>query len=195
MSRLKIGIGYDVHKLVPDRKLILGGVTIDSNLGILGFSDGDVLIHAIADALLGAAALGDIGIHFPDSDNKNLGLSGIKLLSDVFDLISKKGYSIINIDSTIILQSPKIVDHILKMRKNIATVLNLKIENISVKATTTDKLGFAGRSEGVGAEAIVLLKKKIKVSASIIPKSIKHNSYFNLIIVPLKRRYIYFIVI
>ncbi|NQU32176.1 MAG: 2-C-methyl-D-erythritol 2,4-cyclodiphosphate synthase [Bacteroidetes bacterium] len=159
MSRLKIGIGYDVHKLVPDRKLILGGVTIDSNLGIFGFSDGDVLTHAIADALLGAAALGDIGIHFPDSDNKNLGLSGIKLLSDVFDLISKKGYNIINIDSTIILQSPKIVDHILKMRKNIATVLNLKFENVSVKATTTDKLGFAGRSEGIGAEAIVLLKK------------------------------------
>ena len=157
MDRLRVGIGYDVHKLVPDRKLILGGVTIESNIGILGFSDGDVLIHAIADALLGAASLGDIGIHFPSSDQRFSGMSGFELLTTVYKLISDNHYSVINIDSTIILQSPKVSDYILEMRKNIADILKTEIGNISIKATTTDKLGFVGREEGIAAEAIALL--------------------------------------
>ena len=159
MKGLRVGIGYDVHKLVSDRKLILGGVTIESNIGILGFSDGDVLIHAIADALLGAACLGDIGVHFPSTNQKFSGISGLELLTTVYKLISDNHYRVINIDSTIILQSPKVSDYILEMRKNIADILKTELENISIKATTTDKLGFAGREEGIAAEAIVSLTR------------------------------------
>ena len=157
MTGLRVGIGYDVHQLVPDRKLIIGGVSLDYRLGALGFSDADVLIHAIADALLGAAALGDIGYHFPDTDNKNKDLSGSILLSEVLSLVSEKSFHIVNIDSTVILQAPKISDHILEMRKNLSQILQVDINCVSVKATTTEKLGFAGRSEGIAAEAIVLL--------------------------------------
>jgi 2-C-methyl-D-erythritol 2,4-cyclodiphosphate synthase len=156
----RVGIGYDVHKLVPDRKLIIGTVPINYKLGALGFSDADVLIHAIADALLGAAALGDIGQHFPDTDIKNKGLAGSVLLSRVVHLLEKSNFEIINIDSVVILQSPKIVDFINEMRTNIARIVHLDISNVSVKATTTEKLGFIGQNEGIAAEAIVLLSKK-----------------------------------
>lgn len=157
MIGLRVGIGYDVHQLVPDRQLILGGIIIDSNLGALGFSDADVLIHAIADAMLGAAALGDIGKHFPDTDKNNAGLPGKVLLKDVRVLISNSNYEIVNIDSTVILQSPKISEYIPEIRKNIAEILQLNISSVSVKGTTTEKLGFTGRNEGIAAEAIVLL--------------------------------------
>ncbi len=157
----RVGIGYDVHKLVSKRKLIIGTVLIDSELGALGHSDADVLIHAIADALLGAAALGDIGHHFPDTDSKNKGLSGSILLSEVVRLIHLKHFSIVNIDSTVILQSPKIASHINEMRKNISQILDIDISRVSVKATTTEKLGFIGRNEGIAAEAIVLLNGQV----------------------------------
>lgn len=157
MTGLRVGIGYDVHKLVSDRKLIIGGVSINYKLGALGFSDADVLIHAIADGLLGAAALGDIGQHFPDSDVKNKGLSGKLLLGKVVELLKHNSFTIVNVDSTVILQTPKISDHIPAMRKNISDVLNIDMKNVSVKATTTERLGFIGDSKGVAAEAIVLL--------------------------------------
>ena len=157
---LRVGIGYDVHQLVPHRKLIIGGIIIKYELGALGYSDADVLIHAIADALLGAAALGDIGKHFPNSDENNAGLPGNILLGKVFNLLKSNNFNIVNIDSTVILQSPKISEHIPQMRKNISEVLKLDIKNVSVKATTTDKLGFTGRNEGIAAEAIVLLSGK-----------------------------------
>lgn len=157
MTTLRIGIGYDVHQLLPGRKLIIGGVSIDYGLGAMGFSDADVLIHAISDALLGAAALGDIGHHFPNTDKKNKNLSGLSLLSDVLSLLSQNNYEVVNIDSTVILQSPQISEHIPGMRKNISKILNVDIDRVSIKATTTEKLGFAGRNEGIAAEAIALL--------------------------------------
>jgi 2-C-methyl-D-erythritol 2,4-cyclodiphosphate synthase len=138
-------------------KLVLGGVEINSPLGALGFSDADVLLHAIADALLGAAALGDIGQHFPDTDEKNKDLPGRVLLGDVVKMIESNGFSIVNIDSTVILQSPKISSYIANMRKNISQILQIDIGRVSVKATTTEKLGFVGSNQGVAAEAIVLL--------------------------------------
>lgn len=157
---MRIGIGYDVHKLVPGRKLIVGGVDIDYEYGLLGHSDADVLVHAIMDALLGAAALGDIGKHFPDSDPMYKGISSIQLLSCVAELISKNGYSIENIDSVIIAQAPKFSPHIDAMRENIAKTLNVDINCISVKATTTEKLGFEGRGEGISAEAVCILNSR-----------------------------------
>lgn len=157
MINLKVGIGYDVHQLVVGRKLTIGGVLIDSELGALGYSDADVLIHAIADALLGAAALGDIGQHFPETDIKNSGLAGYKLLGEVMGLLRLNNFEVVNIDSTVVLQSPKISEYITQMRENISNILNLDINMVSVKATTTEKLGFAGRKEGIAAEAIVLL--------------------------------------
>lgn len=160
MKGIRVGIGYDVHKLVQNRKLIIGGVTINYKLGALGFSDADVLIHAIADAMLGAAALGDIGQHFPDTDIKNAGMPGHKLLGEVLSMLNVNNFEIVNIDSTVILQSPKISSHIVEMRKNISEVLNIDISAVSVKATTTEKLGFIGRNEGIAAEAIVLLSIK-----------------------------------
>ncbi len=153
----RVGIGYDIHKLVPNRKLIIGGVTIDYELGALGFSDADVLIHAIADAILGAAAMGDIGQHFPDTDKINEGLPGYVLLDKVLRLISDN-YSIVNIDSTVVLQSPKISDDIPEMRKTISKILHLDVSKVSVKATTTERLGFIGKGKGIAAEAIVLIK-------------------------------------
>ncbi|MCB2291241.1 2-C-methyl-D-erythritol 2,4-cyclodiphosphate synthase [Clostridium sp. CS001] len=151
-------MGYDVHRLVKDRNLILGGVTIPYEVGLLGHSDADVLIHAIMDALLGAAALGDIGRHFPDTDDKYKNVSSIVLLEHVCSLIKTKGYIIENIDATIIAQKPKMAPHIPSMVKNIATALQLSIDSINVKATTEEGLGFTGSQEGISSSAICLLK-------------------------------------
>ena len=157
---MRIGLGYDVHKLVEGRPLIMGGVNIPYEKGLLGHSDADVLIHAIMDAMLGALALGDIGKHFPDTDEKYKGSDSMKLLQCVNDLINEKGYEISNIDSIIIAQSPKMAPHIENMIQNIANVLNTDIENISVKATTEEGLGFTGAKEGISAQSICLLKKR-----------------------------------
>lgn len=156
---MRIGMGYDVHKLVPERKLILGGVTIPYELGLLGHSDADVLLHAIMDSLLGAAALGDIGKHFPDTDDRFKGISSIKLLTEVGKLISEKGYKIENIDATIIAQKPKMAPHIPLMRENIASALNIELDKINVKATTEEGLGFTGEGKGISSESICLLTK------------------------------------
>ena len=156
----RVGTGYDVHKLVPNRKLIIGGVSIEYKLGALGFSDADVLIHAIADALLGAAALGDIGQHFPDTDKRYEGMAGSVLLAEVLNMLNSKSFSVVNIDSTVILQSPKISEYILEMRKNISHILQIDISKVSVKATTTEMLGFIGENKGIAAQAIALLESK-----------------------------------
>jgi len=155
---MRIGMGYDVHKLVEERKLIMGGVDIPYEKGLLGHSDADVLLHAIMDALLGAAALGDIGKHFPDTDNKFKGISSILLLKEVGKLVKEKGFEIENIDSTIIAQRPKMAPHIPAMVKNIAEALNLPEDKVNVKATTEEGLGFTGRGEGISANSICLLK-------------------------------------
>lgn len=151
-------MGYDVHKLVKGRTLILGGVTIPHETGLLGHSDADVLIHSIMDALLGAAALGDIGKHFPDSDPKYKGISSISLLKYVGNLIKDKNYIIENIDSTIIAQRPKMAPYIQAMVINIATALQLPIDKVNIKATTEEGLGFTGNCEGISSNAICLLK-------------------------------------
>jgi len=151
-------MGYDVHKLVKDRSLILGGVTIPHETGLLGHSDADVLVHAIMDALLGAAALGDIGRHFPDTDAKYKGASSLVLLKHVGTLVKSKDYIIENIDATIIAQRPKMAPHIPSMVKNIALALKLPIDKVNVKATTEEGLGFTGRCEGISSNAICLLK-------------------------------------
>ncbi len=156
---MRIGSGYDVHKLVENRDLILGGVKIPYEKGLLGHSDADVLLHAIMDALLGAAALGDIGSHFPDTDNAYKDADSQKLLSAVLGLISEKGYSIINIDATVIVQKPKLKPFILEMRENIGKVLSLDLDCINVKATTEEGLGFTGAGEGIAASAVCLLEK------------------------------------
>lgn len=155
---MKIGMGYDVHRLVEDRKLILGGVEIPYEKGLLGHSDADVLVHAIMDALLGAMGKGDIGKHFPDTDNKYKSISSLKLMAQVKELLTSEGYSIINIDSTIIAQRPKMANYIEEMRTNIADVLNIEIENINIKATTEEGLGFTGEGLGIASQAICLLK-------------------------------------
>ena len=157
---MRIGLGYDVHKFIEGRDLIIGGVNIPYEKGLLGHSDADVLIHAIIDSMLGALALGDIGKHFPDTDERYKDADSIKLLKFVNDLISEKGYEINNIDSIIIAQSPKMAPHIEEMRKNIAKVLNTDIDNISVKATTEEGLGFTGTKQGISAQSICLLNKK-----------------------------------
>ena len=154
---MRVGMGYDVHKLTEDRDLILGGVNIPWEKGLLGHSDADVLIHAIMDALLGAAALGDIGKHFPDTDPAYKGISSIKLLEHVGNLIEEKLYVIGNIDATIIAQKPKMAPHIPKMRENIAKALGIEISQLNIKATTEEGLGFTGRQEGISAQAICLL--------------------------------------
>ena len=157
---MRIGLGYDVHKLVEGRPLIIGGVNVPHEKGLLGHSDADVLIHAIMDGMLGALALGDIGKYFPDTDDKYKGSDSMKLLKCVNDLINEKGYEINNIDSIIIAQSPKMAPHIEQMRKNIAEILNTDIDNISVKATTEEGLGFTGMKQGISAQSICLLTKK-----------------------------------
>lgn len=155
----RVGMGYDVHKLVTGRKLILGGVEIQHDLGLLGHSDADVLLHAIKDAILGAAALGDIGRHFPDTDEAYKGISSMVLLSKVKDLILKEGYEVNNIDATIAAQQPKIAPYIKAMNENIAQTLKIEASQVNVKATTTEGLGFVGNKEGIAAYAIVSLIK------------------------------------
>ncbi len=158
---IRIGHGYDVHKLVEGRKLILGGVDIPHETGLLGHSDADVVVHAIMDAMLGALALGDIGKHFPDTDPVYSGADSIKLLKRITEIIAEKCYSVGNIDSTIICQAPKLAPHIDTMRKNIAEAIGCDISQVSVKATTEEKLGFTGAKEGISAHAVcVLLRKK-----------------------------------
>lgn len=156
---MRIGSGYDVHKLVENRKLIMGGVEIPHEKGLLGHSDADVLVHAVMDSILGALALGDIGKHFPDTDEKYKGADSIKLLEHVNTLIRSRGYMVNNIDSTIIAQSPKMAPHIENMRSNIAKALNTDINNVNVKATTEEGLGFTGAKEGIAAQSICLLVK------------------------------------
>lgn len=155
---MRIGLGYDVHRLTTDRKMILGGVEIPHDSGLLGHSDADVLLHAIMDALLGAAALGDIGKHFPDTDPAYQGADSMKLLACVYALLQEHQFSIENIDSVIEAQQPKLAPYIEQMRENIAQTLELPLSSVSVKATTTEKLGFVGKCEGIAAQAIVLLK-------------------------------------
>ena len=157
---MRIGIGYDVHKLVEGRKLILGGVEISHEKGLLGHSDADVLVHAIMDSIIGALALGDIGKHFPDTDNKFKDISSMKLLERTYELMNERGYSIGNIDCVVAAQSPKLAPYIDQMRENIASVLKTSKENISVKATTTENLGFEGREEGISSQAVCILIKK-----------------------------------
>lgn len=154
---MRIGTGYDVHRLTEDRLLILGGVTIPYEKGLLGHSDADVLVHAIMDALLGAAALGDIGKHFPDSDPEYKGISSMKLLSHVRTLLEQNGYLVGNIDSTIVAQAPKLAAYLSQMIENIAEVLGIDSSQVSVKATTEERLGFTGSGEGIAAQAVCLL--------------------------------------
>lgn len=154
---MRVGMGYDVHRLVPERDLIIGGVKIPYEKGLLGHSDADVLLHAIMDALLGAAALGDIGKHFPDNDPAYKGADSLMLLGRVGELLSDEGYVIENIDSTIIAQKPKMAPHIEQMRKNIADTLGLDISRVNVKATTEEGLGFTGTGEGISAQAVALI--------------------------------------
>ncbi len=156
---MRIGMGYDVHKLVEGRDMIMGGVKIPYEKGLLGHSDADVLLHAIMDALLGAAALGDIGKHFPDTDPAYKGISSLKLLEHVGNLLDENGFIIENIDATIIAQRPKMRPHIEQMRENIATTLGIEIDRVNVKATTEEGLGFTGSGEGISSQAICLLQK------------------------------------
>lgn len=151
---MRIGTGYDVHRLVPERPLILGGVTVPHTLGLLGHSDADVLLHAIMDAMLGAAGMGDIGKHFPDTDDKYKGASSLKLLEEVGKMLREKGYVVENIDSTIIAQKPKLRPYIDEMEKNIAETLGIGIDQINVKATTEERLGFTGSEEGISSQAV-----------------------------------------
>ena len=153
-------MGYDVHKLTEDRKLILGGVEIPYEKGLLGHSDADVLLHAIMDALLGAAALGDIGKHFPDIDPQYKGISSIKLLEHVAALLDENGYVVENIDATIIAQKPKMAPHIPQMRANMAKAMGINESQLNIKATTEEKLGFTGREEGIASQAICLLNER-----------------------------------
>ena len=155
---MRIGHGYDVHRLVVDRKLIIGGVEIPFELGLLGHSDADVLLHAICDALLGAAALGDIGKHFPDNDNAYKGIDSKILLEKTVELISQKGYKISNIDSTIIAQKPKLAEYIPQMRGIIAKLCDIDEDCVNVKATTEEKLGFTGALEGISAHAVCIIE-------------------------------------
>ncbi len=154
---MRIGFGYDVHKLVDDRPLILGGVEVPFEKGLLGHSDADVLLHAICDALLGAAALGDIGKHFPDTDEKWKGADSKKLLREVAVLVAREGFRISNVDSTVAIQRPRLSPYIDNMRQVIASILGLYIDEVSVKATTTEEMGFVGTGEGVAAYAVCIL--------------------------------------
>ena len=162
---MRIGTGYDVHKLVEGRKLIMGGVEIPYEKGLLGHSDADVLLHAIMDALLGAAALGDIGKHFPDTDDAYKGISSLSLLKKTGELLEENCLFIENIDATIIAQAPKMRPHIDKMRENIAAALGLELMQVSVKATTEEGLGFTGRGEGIAAQAVCLLTTPMELHA------------------------------
>ena len=164
---MRVGMGYDVHKLVEGRELIIGGVKIPHTLGLLGHSDADVLLHAIMDALLGAAALGDIGKHFPDTDPAYKGISSIKLLEHVRTLIEEKGFVIENIDATIIAQKPKMRPHIPQMEENIANALHIAVDQINVKATTEEGLGFTGTEQGISSQAICCLSTIYENSVAV----------------------------
>lgn len=162
---MRVGMGYDVHRLTVGRKLILGGVEIPWEKGLLGHSDADVLVHAVMDALLGAAALGDIGKHFPDTDPAYEGISSIRLLEHVGKLLEVHGYVIENIDATIIAQRPKMLPHIPQMRDNIAAALNIEEDQVNVKATTEEGLGFTGSGEGISSQAICAIEKFVNFSS------------------------------
>lgn len=157
---LRIGHGYDVHAFADDRRCIIGGVEIPYEKGLLGHSDADVLLHAISDSLLGAAALGDIGKHFPDTDPQYKGADSIVLLENVVSLINSKGYAVNNIDATVIAQAPKMAPYIQQMRQNIANALKVDVDYVNVKATTEEKLGFTGRKEGISAHCVCLIESK-----------------------------------
>lgn len=157
---MRVGLGFDVHKLVNDRDLIIGGIKIPHKLGLLGHSDADVLIHAIMDSILGAMAKRDIGYHFPDTDNKYKNIDSKILLSKVYDLMVEENYKIINIDCVVSAQKPKLAPYIDSMRKVIAEILNTQIENISIKATTTEGLGYVGKELGISAQAVALMEKE-----------------------------------
>ena len=161
---MRIGTGYDVHKLVEGRKLILGGVEIPHSLGLLGHSDADVLLHAIMDALLGAAALGDIGRHFPDTDPAYEGISSLKLLEHVAGLLTEQGYIVGNIDATVIAQRPKLRPYIAEMEENVAAALGIAGDQVNIKATTEEHLGFTGREEGISAQAVCILQDLYEAS-------------------------------
>ena len=158
--KMRIGHGFDVHKFGSDKPLILGGVTVPYETGLIAHSDGDVVLHAISDAILGAMALGDIGKHFPDTDAQFAGADSRVLLRHCYDLAQQKGYSIGNLDVTVIAQAPKMAPHIDAIRRCLAADLNIAIEDINVKATTTEKLGFTGRKEGIAVESVVLMVQK-----------------------------------
>lgn len=170
---MRIGMGYDVHKLVEGRDLIMGGVKIPYEKGLLGHSDADVLLHAIMDALLGAAALGDIGKHFPDTDPAYKGISSIKLVEHVGNLLDEHGFVIENIDATIIAQRPKMRPHIDQMRENIAQALGIEVDRVNVKATTEEGLGFTGSGEGISSQAICLLQKLTDFSSVDVTETAK----------------------
>lgn len=159
MTNLRIGHGYDVHRLTAGRRLVLGGVDIPYEKGLLGHSDADVLLHAISDALLGAAALGDIGKHFPDNDQSYKDADSLVLLSEVGRILFDAGYKPSNIDATVIAQAPKLAPHVQAMRKNIANALNIEPDAVSVKATTEERLGFTGSGEGISAHAVCIIEK------------------------------------
>ena len=163
MTSLRIGHGYDVHKLVPDRRLILGGVDIPHELGLLGHSDADVLIHAIMDAIVGALAMGDIGKHFPDTSDDYKDISSMLLLGKVRDMLTDRGYSVVNLDATLIIQRPKVASFIPQMRNNIAKTLGVSVDLVNIKATTEEKLGFTGSEQGAAAHAVILLEKTNEV--------------------------------
>ena len=156
---MRIGHGYDVHKLVEGRKLILGGIEVPHTLGLLGHSDADVLTHAIMDSILGAAALGDIGQHFPDNDDRYLGADSTELLRHAMELIREKGYRIGNLDATIIAQKPKLMSYLPQMRKKLAEVMEISEDRLNLKATTEEHLGFTGRQEGISAHCVCLLEE------------------------------------
>ena len=169
---MRVGMGYDVHKLVEGRDLIMGGVNIPYEKGLLGHSDADVLLHAISDALLGAAALGDIGKHFPDTDPKYKGADSLKLLEHVGKLLDEKLYVIENIDATIIAQRPKMAPHIPQMRENIAKALGIDVDQVNVKATTEEGLGFTGTGEGISSQAICAIEKITNLSSYVVADSV-----------------------
>jgi len=155
----RIGNGFDAHKFVRDKKLILGGIEIDHDYGLSGHSDADVLSHAICDAMLGAANAGDLGKHFPDTDNSYKNISSLILLKIASEILTKSQYEIVNVDSTVICEKPKLSEYISKIQDSISETLNISSKQVSVKATTTDQMGFAGREEGIAAQAVVLIKK------------------------------------
>lgn len=157
MMNFRIGHGYDVHRLTEGRALILGGVNIPYSLGLLGHSDADVLLHAVMDSLLGAAALGDIGKHFPDTDERYRGANSMDLLEEVISLLHEQGFSVGNIDATVIAQKPKLAPYITEMRQKISSAANIRLDHVSIKATTTEQLGFCGRGEGIACHAVSLI--------------------------------------